>query len=135
MHTEKSARTTIRHALANFATSALKHTWGYSFGREEVRARSVTADESSLLPGGQSWDVVLLEEPDELWISVIETPYEREGWVYRATLDGEWGFDLHELYDHSSSHDQALMSLLRSICWHCITVSGMAERSESKAAA
>ena len=135
MCTEESAKTTIHHALANFAASALKHTWGYSFGREEVRAQRVSADESSLLPGGQSWEVVLIGEPDELRVSVIETPYEREGWVYQATLDGNWRFDLHELYDHSSSHDQMLMALIRSICWHCITVSGMAGRLESKAAA
>ena len=124
---EAEARTLIHHALANIAAEWLKHTWGYGFDRERVNAVRVTADESWLMSGGQMWDLTLKDDP-ELRVAVIETPYEWAGWAYQAIEAGGWKFDLLDLYDHSSPHDQSLMAMIRSISWHCIAVSGLADR-------
>ena len=120
---EAEARTAIRHAFADIAADWLKHTHGYGFEREKARSAQVTADESWLMSGGQMWNLVL-DEDRELLITVIETPYERDGWVYQATGTGGWKFDLLDLYDHTSPHDQSLLAVIRSISWYCIAVSG-----------
>lgn len=123
-------RVHAHHALANFVSKALKHTWGYSFDREAVRALRVAADESWLLPGGQEWHVVLAEDPEELRLIISETPYEREGWVY-FVAGTSWRVDLLDLYD-SGLHDQELLSLVRAVGWHCVIAAGQADCSRPK---
>ena len=123
-------RVHAHHALANFVSKALKHTWGYSFDREAVRALWVDADESWLLPGGQEWHVVLAEEPEELRLIISESPYEREGWVYCVT-GPSWRVDLLDLYNRHP-HDQVLLSLVRAVGWHCVIASGQADCSTPK---
>ena len=127
-------RVHAHHALATFVSKALKHTWGYSFDREAVRALRVDADESWLLPGGQEWHVVLAEEPEEteeLRLIISESPYERDGWVY-FVAGPSWKVDLLDLYRRSVPHDQVLLSLVRAIGWHCVIASGQADCGGSK---
>ena len=127
--TARDAKRVMRIQLFDFCADALDarahvargNPWiGYpkSVRAERVVTRCDWPD--NVAPAPIDFDVLLIEDP-EIWVKIkphLVSSRKSDWWFSHNSIH------LHEteLYDRDHSHDQIVLSAIKSVVWHCINI-------------